>query len=112
MKSLKIYKPITTFVIFIFLSVLSYTILINEKSKSTKKDFNSKVSVETQFKLRLFNVPGFNDQLNYFSEKLKTNSANSEVIRYVEENIYGYEEIYGSQIKNLLFTEKQLKERK
>ena len=94
MKSFKIYKPIITYVIFIFLSVLSYTILINEKSKSTKKDLNSKVSVETQFKLRLFNVPGFNDQLNYFSEKLKTNSANSEVIRYVEGNIYGYEEIY------------------
>lgn len=102
MKSFKIYKPITTFVIFIFLSVLSYTILINEKSKSTKKDLNSKVSVETQFKLRLFNVPGFNDQLNYFSEKLKTNSANSEVIRYVEENIYGYEEIYGSQDKEFI----------
>ena len=64
MKSFKIHKPIITFVIFIFLSVLSYTILINEKSKSTKKDLNSKVSVETQFKLRLFNVPGFNDQLN------------------------------------------------
>ena len=36
MKSFKIHKPIITFVIFIFLSVLSYTILINEKSKSTK----------------------------------------------------------------------------
>ena len=87
MKKFKIHKPITTFVIFIFLSVLSYTILINEKSKSTKKDVNSKVSVETQFKLKLFNVPGFNDELNYFIEKLKTNSTNSELIRYVEGNI-------------------------
>ena len=94
MKSFKIHKPIITFVIFIFLSVLSYTILINEKSKSTKKDLNSKISVETQFKLILFNVPGFNNQLNYFSEKLKTNLPNSAVIRYVEQNIYGYEEIY------------------
>ena len=112
MKSFKIHKPIITFVIFIFLSVLSYTILINEKSKSTKKDLNSEISVETQFKLILFNVPGFNNQLNYFSEKLKTNSPNSEVIRYVEQNIYGYEEIYGSEDKEFIIYRETTKREK
>ena len=102
MRSLKISKPILAFITFIFLSVLRYIILINEKSKSIEKDFNSEVSVETQFKLTFYNLPGFNHQLSYFREKLKSSLPRFENIRFIESNIYGYEEIYSSKSEEFL----------